>query len=82
MIQCKKKLQDICARDVSKIGFEVPLAPLSSIRIGGQVTSLIEPGSLGVLKDVVCLLKEEGLEGIPIGPEAICCFPTDNLMRY
>ncbi len=79
MIQCKKKLQDICARDVSKIGFEVPLAPLSSIRIGGQVTSLIEPGSLGVLKDVVCLLKEEGLEGIPIGAGSNLLFPDGQL---
>jgi len=50
-----------------EVVFNVPLAPYTSLSIGGPADALVQPDSVEKLKILLKLLREEGISYLPIG---------------
>ena len=79
MKEIKEALHNICSKTNGKVAFNISMARLSTIRIGGEALALLEPGSVDALSEMRDLLEKKGIENIVIGAGSNILFPDGRI---
>lgn len=70
-----KKLEKVSKEDGSSVFFDEPLAPHTTISVGGNAFLWIEPETVSGLRNIIGALSEEGLKRKIVGEGSNILFP-------